>query len=54
MDIRYPTLSVLSCEDQRQYTNEKKITARRASKKCFYMYFGDTILRIISIEIKQA
>ncbi len=24
MDIRYPTLSVLSCEDQRQYTNDIK------------------------------
>ncbi len=50
MDIRYPTLSVLSCEDQRQYTNDKKNHSTTSFKEVLLYvlrgyYFKDNIYR---------
>lgn len=48
MDIRYPTVSVLSCEDQRQYTNDIKNHSATSFKEVFLYvlreyYFKDNI-----------
>ena len=50
MDIRYPTLSVLSCEDQRRYTNDKKNHSTTSFKEVLLYvlreyYFKDNIYR---------